>query len=107
MGWGARPHLLNGHRCFDRRVRIIACDDEIVELVIEQTLRTTLEVKLRQRLRIALQQLLNLLKVVGVDVDVTACPNELADLQVTLLRQHVYQQSIAGDVERQAEEHVA
>ena len=87
-------------------MRIVASDDKIVVLVVKETFRATFEVKLRQRFRIALQQRLDLFGVVGVDVDVTACPNELADLQVTLLRQHVYQQSIAGDVERQAEEDI-
>ena len=43
---------------------------------------------------------------VHVDVRVTTSPDEFAHLQVALLRHHVREQRVAGDVERHAEEHV-
>jgi hypothetical protein len=44
--------------------------------------------------------------VVAVDVAVAAGPDEVADVQVALLRQHVRQQRVAGDVEGHAQEDV-
>ena len=44
--------------------------------------------------------------VIAVDVAVTAGPDEVADFQVALLRHHVGQKRIAGDVERHAQEDV-
>ena len=48
----------------------------------------------------------NLLDVVVVDVAVAAGPDEVADLEPGLLRDHVRQQRVGGDVERDAEEQV-
>jgi ribosomal protein S13 len=44
--------------------------------------------------------------VIDVKVRVAARPDELADAEVALLRDHVREQRIGGDVERHAEEHV-
>ncbi|MOA08937.1 hypothetical protein D3C78_1287390 [compost metagenome] len=38
---------------------------------------------------------------------VTTGPDEIAHFQIALLRHHMDQQRIAGNIERQAEEHVA
>ena len=48
------------------------------------------------------QLLLGLLDMVGIEVAVAAGPHELADFQSALLRQHVGEQRIGGDVERHA-----
>src|SRR5690606_26613571 len=48
----------------------------------------------------------SLLHMVGVEVHIPPGPDEVAHFQVTLLSHHVSQQSIAGDVERQAEEDI-
>ena len=40
-------------------------------------------------------------------MSVATGPDEIADLQIALLRHHMHQQRVAGDVERQAEEYVA
>jgi hypothetical protein len=44
--------------------------------------------------------------VVAVDVAVSACPNEVAHIQIALLRHHVGEQSVARDVEGHAQEDV-
>jgi hypothetical protein len=44
--------------------------------------------------------------VVAVDVAVAAGPDEVAHVQVALLRHHVGQQRVAGDVEGHAQEDV-
>ena len=48
----------------------------------------------------------HLVDVVVVDVAVTAGPHELADLQARLLGEHVGEDGVGRDVERNAEEHV-
>ena len=44
---------------------------------------------------------------VAVQMGIAAGPDEITDLQIALLRHHMHQQRIAGDIERQAEEHIA
>ena len=100
MWWGARPHLLDRNRRLDRRMRVVTCDYEVVKLVVKQGFRTTFEVKSRQRFGVALEQLFNLGEVILVDVHITTGPDELTDLQVTLLCQHVGQHCVACDVKR-------
>jgi hypothetical protein len=51
--------------------------------------------------------LVRLLEVIGVQVAITAGPDEIADAEVALLRQHMRQQRIRGDVERHPEENIA
>src|SRR3989442_14206129 len=43
---------------------------------------------------------------VDVDVAVAAGPDEVADVEVALLREHVRQERVAGDVERNSQEDV-
>ena len=44
---------------------------------------------------------------IAVEVGITARPDKIAHFKIALLRHHVHQQRVAGDVKRQAEEHVA
>ena len=44
---------------------------------------------------------------VAVQVRVAAGPDKIAHFEVALLGYHMHQQRVAGDIERQAEEHVA
>lgn len=104
-------HVLVGmsdcNLALDSRVRVVADDLEVLDLVVEDGLGLTLDDQLRQRSRFTRQLHLNLLKVVAVDVRVSACPDEVPDLQVTLLSHHVDQQRVAGDVEGNSQEHVS
>jgi hypothetical protein len=59
-----------------------------------------------QRERLAGELLVDLLEVVQVEVAVAAGPDEVADVEVALLREHVREQRVAGDVERHAQEQV-
>ena len=43
---------------------------------------------------------------IEIEVAVAAGPDELARLEVALLREHVGEQRVARDVERHAEEHI-
>ena len=49
---------------------------------------------------------MHLVDVVVVDVTVSTCPDELANLKPDLLRHHVSQQRVGRDIERHTEEHV-
>ena len=60
----------------------------------------------RRGKRCAGQLQFHLLMVIAVDVAIAACPDEVADLQVALLRHHVSEQCVTGDVERNAQKDV-
>lgn len=63
--------------------------------------------QLRERPRLALQLHLQRVDVVDVDVGVAHDVRQAARHQVADVREHVRQQRVAGDVERDAEAHVA
>ena len=88
-------------------MRVVVHHLEVIRRVAEDVLRLALDDQLRQRPRLTRELQLHLAGVVVVDVHVTARPDELAHLQVALLRQHVGEQCVAGDVEGHAQEHVA
>lgn len=99
-------HPLDSHRCCDEGMRVVVLDDEILDLVVEDALRPPGEAQRRVWAWLTRQLQRHLLAVVVVDVRVATRPDERSDLQVALLCNHVSQQRIAGDVERDAEEHV-
>ena len=74
--------------------------------VIEQALPAILDDEARQRTRLAAQLKPRLLEMVGIEMAVAAGPHEHAGLEPAFARQHVGQQRIGGDVERNAEEDV-
>ena len=93
-------------------MRLVALEDEVLVLVVEDRLRRTREPHRRVRERRACRVLvqpklpLHLLDVVVVDVAVAARPDEVARFEPGLLGDHHRQQRVAGDVERHSEEHV-
>ena len=48
----------------------------------------------------------NLFFVIAVNVAVTTGPNEISHIQITLLRHHVGEQSIAGNIEWHTQENI-
>src|SRR5699024_771273 len=101
-----RPRRSYRHRCLDALVVLVALDLEILELVAEDRLRPARDPQPRVGERLAGQLPLHLLDMVVVDVAVPTGPHEVADGEIRLLGHHVRQQRVAGDVERDAEEHV-
>src|SRR5205085_9589280 len=79
---------------------------EVAEVVLEDRRWPAPEHEPRKRVRVALELRLDLLAVVVVDVAVATGPDEIADLEVALLREHVREQRVARDVEGDAEEDV-
>src|ERR1700678_4108456 len=82
----------------------IVDDFEIFKSVIEQAVRLALEPQLRQRVRRARELQIGLLQMIQIQMTVSARPYEIADLKVALLRDHVREQRITGDVERHPEQ---
>ncbi len=87
-------------------MRVVPGDLEIVEAVVEQRVRLALDDQLRQRARLARQLQLDLLHMVGVQVAIAPSPDEVAHFQARLLRHHVGQDRIRGDIEWYAQEDV-
>ncbi len=85
---------------------VIPQDFEILEPIVEDGIGLSLDRQLRQGPRLTRELQRSLLHMVGVEVHITPGPDEVAHFQVTLLSHHVSQQSIAGDIERQAEEDI-
>ena len=89
------------------RPGVVAFDHEVFELVVEDGGGLATDHKLRVRARRAGKLQLDLLEVVLVDVTVAARPDEVTHLEIALLRHHVREQRIAGDVKWHAQEDVA
>src|SRR5258705_4013011 len=79
---------------------------EVLVLISENARRTAADQQLRQRERRARQLQVRLLKMIQVQVAVAAGPDELARLEIALLREQVREQRVAGDVEWYAEKRI-
>ena len=82
------------------------CDLEVLVGVVEDRCWSALDVQHRVGVRRTFELRAHLLVVVVVDVAIAASPDEVAHPQVALLRQHVGQQCVAGDVEGHPEKDV-
>ncbi len=86
---------------------LVVLEVEVLERVVRDALGPAPELQRRVRVRLVAQLFVHLVDVVVVDVNVTTRPYELAQFQVALVCDHHRQQRVAGDVERDAKEHVA
>src|SRR6185295_5339800 len=96
----------DGNGRLDRRVVLVVHELKIIERVVENAGRTAHEVELRQRERYARQLLVYLLQMVRIEMAIATGPHEVADLEIALLREHVREQRIRGDIERHAQKNV-
>ncbi len=80
---------------------------EVFKLVVEDGVGFALDVQRGVGKRFAAELERHLFVVVAVDVAVAARPDEVAHIEVALLGHHVGEQSVAGDVERHAQEDVS
>src|SRR5690606_36080723 len=94
------------HRSLDMGVGLIAFEREVIEGEGEQVLDLRVQPHGRQREGLAAQLQVSLLDMVGVQVAVTAGPDELTGLQIAYLCHHQGQQRVAGNIEGYAEEDV-
>src|SRR6185312_14823912 len=94
------------HRRGNGRMMLVVHELEILEGVVEQGGGPAPDVESRRRERSARELQLRLLEMIEVKVAVAAGPDELARLEIALLREHMGEQRVARDVERHAEEYV-
>src|SRR6185295_4799206 len=100
-----RP-VSNSHRRLDCRVMLVIHDLKVFEVVVENRRRPAREIQLRQCERHARQLLVHLLQVIHIEMTVATRPDELARFEIALLRHHVREQGVRGDVKRHAQEYV-
>jgi len=81
----------HGHRVLDRRVRVVAGDFKILELVLEDGGRFAPDDQLGQRAGFALELLPDAFNLVQIYVAIAAGPDEVAGFQIALLGDEVRQ----------------
>ncbi len=91
---------------FDSGVRFIAHDFKVFVLVVKNRIGFAFDVQFGIRHRCTAQLQCHLLGVVAVNVAIATGPNEIAHIQIALLRHHVREQGIAGNIERHAQENI-
>lgn len=91
----------------DVRVRIVTNECEVLIGEGEDAFNLLVDLHHRQRMRLPAQLEPRLIKVVQVEVGVTASPDEFPRLIPAHLSHHHGQQSVGGDVEREAQEHIS
>src|SRR5690554_555019 len=89
-----------GHRCRNMRVGLVIHNLEIIKPIIKYTLGTPFDMQPWQRQRLTCKLQPCLFQMITVQMRITASPDELARLQVALLRDHLSQQRIGGNIER-------
>ena len=85
---------------------LITDDFKVFVLVVKNRFWPAFDAQSGVTHRCAAQLQFHLLGVVAVDVAVATGPNKVAHIQVALLRHHVGEQGIAGDVEGHTQEDV-
>src|SRR5580765_2392118 len=81
----------------DMRLCFVAADVEIVESIVKNAVRLALDGQLRKRAGRARELLFDLLHVVGEQMTIAASPDEVADLESGLLRDHMREQGVGSD----------
>ena len=86
---------------------IVTFNLEIFEPIVKDRGRFTLDDELWQGTRFTGQLQARLIEVVAVQMGISTSPDKITHFQVTLLRHHMHQQCVAGDVEWQTQEDIA
>src|SRR5450755_40063 len=85
---------------------LVVYDLKVLILVVEYRRRTTPDDKLGRGIRLARKLCVGLLEVIHVQVTVTARPNEVPQVKIALLRKHVREQRVGGNIERHAQKQI-
>lgn len=97
---------LHCNRRLDARPRMVPHDLDVFEPEREEILHGRIELERREWTRRPRQLFASLVEVIDVQVRVAERVDEVADLQITYLCDHVREEAVAGDVERHPEEHI-
>ncbi len=92
----------NGDRRLDVWMAFVGHDFEVFELVFENRRRPARDFEPRQGQWRTTELFVSLLQVIQVKMAVPARPDEFTGLEVALLREHVRQQRVRGDIEGHA-----
>ena len=95
---------LDGDCGANMRMAFVIQNFEVLEAIVENTIRAPLYRESRQRQRRALQLFARLVQMIEIQVAVATAPDEIADIQICLLGEHMSEQRVGRDVERYAEE---
>ena len=74
---------------FDVRMRFVIQDLEVVESVVEDTVRPAFDRETRQRQNLAAELFVGLFQMIGIKMAITSGPDEITDSKISLLCQHV------------------
>ena len=85
---------------------VVAQHFKVFKLVVQNRIRLALDVQRGVGKRRAAQLQLHLFVVVAVNMAIAPGPDEITHVQVALLRHHVGQQGVAGDVEGHAQKNI-
>lgn len=91
----------------DGLVTLVIAQLDVAEREVEQAGDVRIQYEGRRWERLAGKLLIDLIEMVGVQVDVAANPDQLAGYHVHHLRHHVRQDGVGRHIERHPEEHVA
>ena len=97
---------LHCHYAFDVGVWIVVFEGEIFKMEVENALHVGVEAHGGQWSRVAAELFAHLLEVVGVDVCIAECVNELAGFKSCHLSHHHKQQGVGSNIEGYTEENV-
>lgn len=97
---------LHGDGAFDGGVGVVGLEGEIFVAEIEDGLYVGIDHHSWERTRCARKLQVDLVKVVGVDMRVAECVDEISGTQSAYLSHHHGQQCITCDVERHSEKTV-
>lgn len=101
-----RGHLLDRHLHVDLRIWIVILDDKIIVYKVLDLLNLSLELERRKGARRSLELLLQRLHVIGIYVSVAQCVDKIPWLEIRHMCNHISQESVAGNVEWNAQTHV-
>src|SRR5204863_9236895 len=99
-------HASDRDRRFDRRMRIVLAQDEILEAEIANVFYLWVQFHPRQRPAVPGKLLVRLFQMVPVKMEIAESVNEFARLEIADLRDHHREQRIRRDVERHAQEEI-
>src|SRR5258705_8263329 len=99
-------YSLDRHRGFDRRVRVVVLESEVLVLELEEVVDGRVELHFGLTARAARELLASLVEVIEVEMGVAESVHQFAGLEAADLRDHPGEQRVGSDVERHAEKHV-
>ena len=87
-------------------MRIVVQQGDVFVAKVKQAFDARIKAERGQGSKVATQLKANLVRMIGINMGVAKAVDEVADLKTKVLRHHVQQQGIGGNVERDPQENV-